>query len=145
MRRPVFIFRRNIRKPGVRLSVSHRKYNSINYMFGRNTDKISHFIPLTIQFQPRLQRPQRTKTKCFRWLGLLGHLRRDLLNVSDLQPSCHWTFQIRKTEILKFPKQKFWIKENCWVKILKYQFLIFFKIRNFSQVRVSLESFFLTF
>ena len=107
------------------------------------TDKISYLLPLTIQFQPRLEGPQTTKTKCFRWLALLGPLL--LLNVSDLQPGFHGTFQIRKAEILKYPKQNFESKKTVKSKIFKIPVSDFWKIRNFSQVRVSLESLFLTF
>ena len=60
MRRPVFILRRNILRPGVTLSVSHRKYNSINYNFGRN---ILTKSPISFHFQFNFSRVSRGRRR----------------------------------------------------------------------------------
>ena len=141
MGRPVIILRRNILRPGVRLSASHRQvrqYNSINYILGRNTywqNLLSHSTYNSISASSPGAGGDQDKM-----LQMPSWFTRTRLGVPGLQSSHNRTGQIRKTEILKYSK----INSKSEQTLLKYQFLIL-KIRNFSQVRVSLESLFLTF
>ena len=89
---------RNILRPGERISVSYRKYNSINYMFGRNIYVVScsENLPSHPTYNSisagRLPGP---KTKCWASLSLLGHL----LGL--------WTFQTEETGGFKIFTAKF--------------------------------------